>query len=505
MDAAEAVLARALRALEGTAAEVEGAAAAARVRKVVEKVHADAAAKARAEAIVPATKAAEEARAKASKGDAEGALADLLGVLKATSDPAARRTVEREVAVLRRRVAVQKDRAGRRRSADQAIEKGEYDKAREILKGLLDGAEGAGADAAEVAKDRSKLDGVKELEENREPEALAACRRALRWLVKQQLSDGSFSMPVVGDDGKKPTEEQRKKARNRMGLTGLAAMALLGHVRYDLTDEFEPALDRALASLLAAQRKDGAFSDNLYEHSICTLVLVDADRLLHRGSVKPSGTAALAWLQRAQNADGGWRYTPRSPQSDVSVTGWALQALLHGEKGDYEVRQAEEDAAREKGETPRPRLQPSIEMAFAYLDRMTDPVTWKVGYTMPGQGSDTMTAAALFCRLRYGQGIDDDRVLRAADLVVRNPVGPTWKESAYGLFYASDAMSRLGGDYWKKWAPALKKHLLGTQIKEGDAAGAWPSAGDRWGRDAGAIFVVSLNAVSLENFFEHRE
>jgi len=118
-----------------------------------------------------------------------------------------------------------------------------------------------------------------------------------------------------------------------------------------------------------------------------------------------------------------------------------------------------------------------------------------------------MTAAALFCRLRNDLGPGDDRVRLAADFLLGKPPGAKWGESCYALFYASDAMSRLGGTWWKRWAPGLKKLLLESQVKEGEAAGAWPSANDAWGKrpDVGVVFVVALNAISLENFFEHRE
>jgi hypothetical protein len=488
VEAAEAVLARALAALRGTAAEGEGDAAAARIRLLAEQAAAAAAVKARAEALVPAEKAATAARAKAAK-DPEGALVDLLGTLEVVTDPDARRLLEREVEAVRKRTATKKDRDALRKRADQAIAAGDYAKAKEILKTLVEGAEAAGAEAAEAKKDAEKLDGVKELEENKEPEALAACRKGLRWLVKQQIDDGSFSLPLIGDDGKKTTDEQRKKAANRIGLTALASLALLGHVRYDITDEFEAPLDKSLAWLLAAQQKDGSFSRNLYENSIAALVLVEADRLLHRGEMKPAAVKALTWLQDAQNSDGGWRYVPRTPPSDMSVTGWALQALLHAKLGDYEIRQN------------------SLDLGITYIDRMTDPTTGRVGYMTTGSGSDAMTAAGLFCRLRFSQGPEDPRVSAGAEQLLRKLPGANWKNSAYGLFYASDAMSRLGGRWWTKWAPALKKHLLDAQLKEGDSAGAWPSAGDDWGKraDVGPIFVVSLNCISLENFFEHRD
>jgi hypothetical protein len=507
-DAAGVLLAKALAALEGTPREAEAEAAATRVKKLLEGIHAADAAKARGEALVPAEKAMDLARAKSAKGDPEGGLADLLLVLKTTTNPDVRAEIEKEVAALSKRVKSKQDRQGLRKKADDLISKGQYDRAREILKGLVEGAEAAGAGEEEAAKDKAKLEGVDELEENKEPDTLAACRRALRWLQKQQLSDGSFSPtpPQVDAAGKPLPEDNRKKAPNRIGLTGLASLALLGHVRYDLTDEFAPALQKSLEWLQAAQKPDGAFGGTLYEQAIATLALVEADRYFRIVKLKPQAVAGLVWIQKAQNDDGGWRYSPRTNPSDVSVTCWALQSLLHARSANYEVTDDEENEALSLGKELRPRIQTSLERAFAYLDRMTDPVTKKVGYTNPGQGSSAMTAAALFCRLRYDQGPDDDRVRLAADSVVKDAVG-YGKNNAYGLFYASDGMSKLGGTYWQKWAPALKKYLLESQVKEGDAAGSWPNAGDSQGKNenVGAVFVVSMNALSLENFFEHRE
>jgi len=486
VDAAESVLHRAIEVLAGTEAEAEAAASSARVRTAVEAVAAAAAAEAERAALGPVEAALAAAREKAAGGKPAEALADVLGSLQASTHPAARARLEREVAVLRKSVRAADVRSALRRRADDAIAKGDYARAREILTGLVEGA-GEATPAAEAAKDREKLDGLKDLEENREPQALAAVRKALRWMVKQQLSDGSFSVPILGDDGKEQTEEARRRARYRTGITGLAALALLGHVRHDLTDEFETALDRTLAWIVAAQKKDGSFTGLLYEDAICTLALVEADRLLRKPGMKEPARAGVGWLQDAQNSDGGWKYAARRPPSDVSVTGWALQALLHAEKGGYELRPD------------------TLDLAFAYLDRMTDPLTKQTQYAVPGGGNPSMTSVALFCRLRRSMGLEDDTVRLAAEFVARHPPGSGhMKRSSYALFYASDAMSRLGGGWWRRWAPPLKKALLESQNGKGDAEGSWPTAEDDWGKRAGAVYQTAMNAMSLENFWGFR-
>ncbi|HEU4395603.1 MAG TPA: prenyltransferase/squalene oxidase repeat-containing protein [Planctomycetota bacterium] len=486
-EAAEAVLARAVAVLAGTEAEAEAAACSTRVRAAVEAVAAAATAAAEQAAVESVEKILLEARAKAAVGKPADALAGLLGPLEAASHPAAKARIEKEVASLRRSVKVADGRSAQRKRADEFLAKGDYAKAREVLVALVEGA-GEGTPAEEAARDKAKLDALKDLEQNREPEALAAVRRALRWMVKQQIPDGSFSVPVMGDDGKAVPDEQRKKAKYRTGITGLAAIALLGHVRHDLTDEFEPALDRSLAWIVAAQKSNGSFTGMIYEDAICTLALIEADRILKKPGMAEPATRGLVFLQDAQNSDGGWKYSARKPPSDVSVTGWALQALLHAESGGYELRPG------------------TVDSAFGYLDRMTDPATKQTQYQVPGGGNPAMTAVALFCRLRRSMGPEDDTVRLAAEFLARHPPhSASMKRSSYATFYASDAMSRLGGSWWRKWAPSLKKTLLDAQNKKGDAEGSWPSAEDAWARNAGAVYHCAMNAMSLENFFEHRE
>lgn len=497
--AAAAVLAKAVLVLEGTAAGGEAAAAGSRVREALaarrameeERRRREAEERARKER-EPAEQALAAARARAEAGEDEQAIRDLAAALRAAKDPEVRRLLAEEITALKKAIAESSDRRNLRRRADEALARGDYRRAREILQQL--GGMGDGGDAGAAARDRERLAALKELEENDEPEALAALRKALRWLARQQAAEGSFSIPLVRDaQGAVQNEAQAKQAKFRVGITGLAALALLGHVRYDVRDEFEAPLAKSLAWLVGAQKGDGTFGTNgLYEHSIATLALVEADRLLHRNDLKPAAAKAILWLQDARASDGGWRYGFRPPMADVSVTGWALQALLHARAGGYELRE---------------RI---VEDAFGYLDALTDFPTGGVRYdaTKPNP-SPSMTAVALFCRLRNAMGPKDEVVAKAAEsLVAKVPGGKGWKSDCYFVFYASDAMSRLGGTYWKRWGPGLRKALLAGQVAEGDAAGSWRAGDDvRAGMagDSATLFLCAMNALSLENFFEHRE
>ncbi len=483
-DAAAALLARAERCLAGLPADGDIDAARARIRGLLAVLE-------ERRRVVPAvedTLAPEIARVRElGARDPAAGLAEVEKALAAEKDPARRRRWAAEAEALRAAQAGRARRARLRQKADAAVRKGDFQSAGRFLADAIQDAKGDPTAAAdEAAKDAERKAGLEDLEENGEPPVLAAVRTALRWVVKQQLPDGSFGWTAVEEKEKGLPEGKRNSHPQIQGLTALAGLALVGHARHDFTDEFEAPLDRALDWILSRQRKDGSFPGSMYDHAISTLLLVDADRYLVRPRVRAAVPGALLFLQDARNTDGGWRYQPRSGGSDVSVTGWASQALLHAHLGRWEVPQEVLDGA------------------LSYIDRMTDPAG-RVGYTDPGRGTLAMTATALFCRLRFGQGLVDERVRAAADLLAASPPKPGWKETSYHLFYASDAMSRLGGTYWKQWGPALKKYLLDAQVKEGDAAGAWPSAGDRWAERTGSIYLAAMHALALENFFEHRE
>jgi hypothetical protein len=486
--AATGLLDKADRVLAGLDGGSETSESAERTRRLLADRAAaeEAAARALAARPSPVDEALLRAKGAEAVADPAGALKSLKELLAATTVAPDRLRLEGAVKELQSTLVAREKRARVRQQADAHVRKGNFAEARKLLDGLVQGAAGdPTVSPEEAARDADREKGITDLEENAEPTALVAVRSGLRWMVAQALPDGSYGWTAVEAKEKGIADEKRATHPHRQGLTALVALALVGHARYDITDEFTAATDAALRWVASTQRADGSFPGDLYAHSLCTLVLVDADRLMGRGAYREQAARALTWLQNSQNIDGGWRYRARTPPSDISVTGWALQSLIHARYGGYEIRSDVLDGA------------------LAYVDRMTDP-DGKVGYLDPGVGSNAMTAAALFCRLRLGQGTADPRVTQAADRLLRTPPKAGWKETSYHLFYASDAMSRLGGPYWEKWAPALKKFLLDSQLRKGDSIGAWPTAGDRWAEKEGTLYLAAMNCLSLENFQERR-
>jgi len=176
----------------------------------------------------------------------------------------------------------------------------------------------------------------------------------------------------------------------------------------------------------------------------------------------PKALKLILDAQAVQKKDlrqaGGWRYTPTSPDSDLSVSGWNLMALR---------------SARLNG-APVPAE--AIAKAMGFVNRCYDPGVGKYRY-QPGapQASPAMAAVGLLCRELSGHH-DDAINRRCGDFLLRwargtcrpgasAPHQQYWHE--YTTYYASQAAFQLGGKYWEEFAPLLYSYLLRHQHNDG--------------------------------------
>jgi len=80
------------------------------------------------------------------------------------------------------------------------------------------------------------------------------------------------------------------------------------------------------------------------------------------------------------------------------------------------------------------------------------------------------------------------------------------RRDTYYWYYATQVMFHMKGQYWDKWNDSLRPRLLRTQEQTGPQAGSWDPirpVPDRWGAQAGRLFVTTLNLLSLEVRFRH--
>lgn len=304
------------------------------------------------------------------------------------------------------------------------------------------------------------------------------------FLVDQQASGGAI--------------EDRGHA---VAMTALAVMAMasIGTTPNSASARGE-AMSRALDFVLDARHQDerGYFGarDNsrMYGHGITTLMLtemlgmgatVEQNAGIHRALEKAIELILSSQaVSKPPRYSGGWRYSPDSRDSDLSVSIWQLLAL----------RSAKNDGLDVPGE--------SIEEAIGYLENSyaspigpdgmpRDPVS---GFSyVPGTRapSFTMTSAGLLAMQVCGR-YESPLVSGAAKWLLERPPRRNERFFYYGIYYYAQGMHQVGGEYAGEASRLVPALLLDDQRTDGSWIGR---AGDE--QKYGAVYATALAILSL--------
>jgi hypothetical protein len=302
---------------------------------------------------------------------------------------------------------------------------------------------------------------------------------ALAYLARSQLPDGSW----LSGWGK------------NTGVVSLAVMAFLAAGHVPGKGEHGAVVEGGIRFLLGEEsegmiiRPRDTSHGPMYEHGIATLLLGEV-----RGMVDESlpgletlprvHRRAVDLILRAQRTEGlaradvgGWRYTPTSKDSDLSVTGWQILAL-----------RAAQDA-----EVSMPKA--AIERAVEYVKRCALPGG---GFAyMPERGHEpniAMTGTGVLA-LQICGDFDSPLARRGGDWLLAHPLewkGPFFFYSAY---YSTQAMFQLGGDYWERWRPLSQDLIVSKQR----ADGSWLPPPDETSvvSQLGPVYFTSMAVLSL--------
>ena len=312
-----------------------------------------------------------------------------------------------------------------------------------------------------------------------------AVKKALAFMATRQKPDGSF--------------DDRWRTNAVPALAGMAFLSV-GHTpgQGPYGDVVNRCIDFILATPMGvhvANRPTGSPVEGylargnpygrMYSHAIATLFLsevsgmVDPERQKKIDALLPKALKLILTAQAIQKEEkyaGGWRYSPGSGSSDLSISGWNLMALR---------------SARLNG-APVPAE--AIKKAIGFVNRCHNPATGGFAYQpQPGEGKVTpaMSAVGLLCRELSGHHADEinrrcgDYLLAQAQ---QGSMFTTGHYRAYTIYYASNAMFQLGGTYWERFAPLLYKHLLSWQGTDGSAV--WPAHG-------GKVYTTSMYVLAL--------
>ena len=280
----------------------------------------------------------------------------------------------------------------------------------------------------------------------------------LRYIVSQQKPDGSFS----GNFGASAA------------LPALAGMAILSKGHLPGTEPYGDALLKCLDYVLTTpdMRFDAKFrgymgekeNGRMYAHSIATLFLaemsgmVDSVRQTKIDSVLPLAVKVILDAQNQKKSPehfGGWRYTPDSNDSDLSCSGWALMALRSVRLNGAELPS---DA---------------IEKAVLYVKRSQVEKSGALSYQgHDGRFGATLSGAGILCLELCGKHLDPVS-LKAAEYLKTEYDGKRHPSENlhYGLYYTSQGLFQLGGEYWKYFENWMYSNFLRRQRPDGSWCG----------------------------------
>ncbi len=313
------------------------------------------------------------------------------------------------------------------------------------------------------------------------PKVKAAVDKALDWLAQNQQPDGDWPHGRIAGTTAVPS------------LTVMAFMSR-GHVpgQGPYGDVLNKAIDLVLQNqemsgprkgLLA--REDG--KSVMYEHGIATVMLTEVygmvddarrDRIDRALALSVQVIIDAQHPQGVEKSDadrGGWRYSTRAPDSDISCTGWQLMALR--------------GAANCGAAVPRRVLDEGLE----YVKRCSVPTGGFSYQAHAGLPNQARTGTGILSTILIGGDKNAPVVTQAADWLTHHPPDRNMELYFYAVYYDSQALNQLGGKYWQDLYPGLVSHLLTRQQDDGTFEG---QNGGQEG-DAGDAYRTSMSVLAL--------
>lgn len=287
------------------------------------------------------------------------------------------------------------------------------------------------------------------------------------------------------------------KMRHETAMTSLAilAMAACGHQPADATPEGE-AMRKALAFVLRpdAQSKDGYFGEadgsRMYGHGITTLMLSE---MLGMGAdaaqdeaIRNKCRLAIDLILRSQKVSkneanrGGWRYSPDSGDSDMSVTVWQTMALRAAKNAGLDVPKE------------------AIDDAVSYIRRLYAPDTEARGVAKFGgfgyqtKGREISTTAEGLLALQVCGQYNADEVMGASDRLLKEGVRQGERWFFYTTYYYAQGMYQRGGKHADEARKLVPDLLLPLQSREG-----WWEGINGEERQGGKVYATAMAVLSL--------
>jgi hypothetical protein len=261
----------------------------------------------------------------------------------------------------------------------------------------------------------------------------AAIKKGLEYLASRQQEDGAFTGGGY--------------SRN-VAVCALAGMAFMASGSTPMRGPYGLHARRCVDYLMAHAEENGLINDSgssshgpMYEHGFATLFLAEAYGMTMRRDIREKLAKAVRLIVETQNDEGGWRYQPIKNDADISVTVCQMMALRAAKNAGLYVPNETRDRCIEYVKKSQ-----NADGGFMYM-------------VHGGASAFPRSAAGIVALYTAGySGPEIDKGL--AYLMKQLPKGESGVgHYFYGHYYAVQAMWHAGGDWWKKWYPAIRDEL----------------------------------------------
>ncbi|MEM1444408.1 MAG: prenyltransferase/squalene oxidase repeat-containing protein, partial [Verrucomicrobiota bacterium] len=278
-----------------------------------------------------------------------------------------------------------------------------------------------------------------------EDRAEFAVRKGLKFLATKQNAEKGY----FGD-------------HYRVGMTGLALLAFLGHCETPESPKFGDAVAKAALYLMEQSQRNGGKMTNgqsghheAYEHAIATYALCELYSMTKEsGREIPKLESVLrksvGIIVDEQTSDGGWPYLGRSKE-DMSVSGWYIQALK---------------AAHNTGRKFA-RVESALDKAMKrYLPRIQDG-KGAFKYNPDDQnGKLSLTGAALL-GMQMWEATETDTFEKGFNYLVEQTKNPQPGGYYYAPYYNTQVFFLAEGKEWEEYNRVFQPRLLDAQNEDG--------------------------------------
>ncbi len=318
-----------------------------------------------------------------------------------------------------------------------------------------------------------------------------AVQAGLKWLARNQRSDGSWSL--VGPYGDGGVTE------NKPAATAMALLAFMGAGSTHRTGEYKENVLKGIGVLKKFQDKEGFFAEQAagnqrtYAQAQCTIAICELYGMTGDDELRDRAQKAVRYAEKSQAKNGGWRYMPKEG-GDTCVTGWYVMALIS-------ARMAGLDVDSEV-----------LERVHAFLDTVqrygrttqVNPDGERYAYQAFSMPTPSMTAEGMLCRLYLGWNTKDPRIESGSEFLCSQPISTDkGRISYYYWYYATTTLHHIGGSFWKEWNATMKDVLPELQVGSGKDKGSWSPAGDPHEGGGGRLYTTCFAIYCLESYYRH--